>query len=221
MTDPKNAGDTIGTPEAGASAQVRDTPECWAVTSSRRRFSGGIVAVRTDQVRMPGDDIAERDVVEHPGAVAALALDDLERVLLVRQYRHPVGHMLWEAPAGLRDVDGEKPWEAARRELYEEAGYRAQRWHTLVDAFTSPGASTERLRVYLARDLTEVTEGERFVGVHEETDMPLRWVPLDEAVTKVLAGVIHNPTAVMGILAAYAARADGFRALRSADAPEG
>lgn len=200
--------------------QISDVAERWEVAGSRRRFRGRVIGLRTDIVRMPGDDTAEREVVEHPGSVAVLGLDDSERVLLIRQYRHPVGYLLWEAPAGLRDVDGEKPWVTAERELLEEAGYRAEEWHTLVDAFTSPGMCDERIRIFLAQGLSEVPEAERdFQGVHEETHLPVAWVRLGEAVAKVLAGEIHNPTAVMGILAAYATRTAGHD-LRPADAPE-
>lgn len=200
---------------------VRDTRELWEVTSSTRRFDGSLISVRTDSVRMPGDATAERDVVEHPGAIGVLALDDKERVLLVNQYRHPTGHRLWEPPAGLRDMAGEETLATARRELYEEAGYYAATWHTLVDAFTSPGMCDERIRILLARELTEVDDADRFARVHEEADMPVGWVALDDAVTKVLSGQFRNPMAVMGILAAYAARVDGFRHLRPPDAPEG
>jgi ADP-ribose pyrophosphatase len=204
---------------------VRDTSERWEVVSSTERFAGHVFRVRTDQVRMPNGEAMEvvsRDVVVHPGSVGVLALDDDERVLLIRQYRHPVGHLLWEAPAGLRDVEDEPLWRTAQREFAEEAGYRAERWHTLVDTFTSPGMSDERQRIFLARGLTEIPEGELdFERVHEEADLPAVWVPLDEAVAKVLAGELHNPTAVTGILAAHAARADGFRGLRAVDAPEG
>src|SRR2546430_15954550 len=77
---------------------------------------------------MPDGELAERDVVIHPGAVAVLALDDAQQVLLIRQYRHPVQRLLWEIPAGLRDVSGELPWATAQRELLEEAGYRARDW---------------------------------------------------------------------------------------------
>jgi 8-oxo-dGTP pyrophosphatase MutT (NUDIX family) len=125
-------------------------------------------------------------------------------------------------PAGLRDVAGEPLRLTAERELVEEAGYRAAEWHTLVDIFTSPGMSDERARIFLARALTEVPAEEiDFERVHEEADMPVVWVPLDEAVAKVFAGDIHNSIAVTGILAAYAARATDFRDLRAADAPEG
>ena len=110
---------------------------------------------------MPDHQLAERDVVIHPGAVAVLALDDAHQVLLIRQYRHPVGRLLWEIPAGLRDVAGEPLWATARRELLEEAGYRARDWRVLADYYSSPGFSTERLRVFLARDLELVPAAER------------------------------------------------------------
>ncbi|MQA84610.1 MAG: NUDIX domain-containing protein [Streptosporangiales bacterium] len=202
-------------------SQVRDAVERWEVTESQRRFRGRVIGLRTDLVRMPAGDVAAREVVEHPGSVAVLALDEEDRVLLIRQYRHPAGHQLWEAPAGLRDVDGEELRDTAERELLEEAGYRAKEWHTLVDAFTSPGMCDERIRIFLARGVVEVPEEQRdFQGIHEETHLPLAWVKLDEAAAKVLAGEIHNPTAVMGILAAYVVRAAGYGDLRSADAPE-
>jgi 8-oxo-dGDP phosphatase len=202
-----------------------DVPASWPVESSEVRYKGHIIQVRTDRVRMPNGEtteIAERDVVVHPGSVGVIGLDDQERVLLIRQYRHPVGRLLWEPPAGLRDVEGEPPWRTAARELAEEAGYRAREWHTLVDVFTSPGMTDERVRVFLARGLSEIPPEESdFERIHEEADMPVAWVPLDEAVAAVRRGDVHNPLAVMGILAVHAARAAGYRDLRAPDAPEG
>lgn len=202
-----------------------DIPESWPVEASEIRFKGRIFQVRTDKVRMPNGDsteLAERELVIHHGSVGVIGLDDQERVLLIRQYRHPVGHLLWEPPAGLRDVDGESTWRTAARELAEEAGYRARDWHTLLDVFTSPGMTNERVRIFLARGLTEVPEDEiDFERIHEEADMPVAWVPLDDAVAAVRRGDIHNPLAVMGILSVYAARATGYRDLRAPDAPEG
>lgn len=197
---------------------VRDSRERFPVLRTEPRFRGRVIAVRTDEVRMPDGANVARDVVVHPGAVGVIALDDEERVLLVRQYRHPVGRMLWEPPAGILDVAGEPPLVTAQRELFEEAHYRAERWQVLVDAFTSPGMADEALRIYLARGLSPA-QAERHRGVHEEYDMPVDWVPLDEAVRKVLGGELHNPTAVMGILAAAVARRARFAGLRPAEAP--
>jgi 8-oxo-dGDP phosphatase len=200
---------------------VTDEPANWPVVSSAELARGRLVTVRTDQVRTPDDELAERDVVIHPGAVAVLALDDAQQVLLIRQYRHPVRRLLWEIPAGLRDVAGEPPWATARRELLEEAGYRARDWRVLADYYSSPGFSTERLRVFLARDLELVPEAERdFVPEAEEAQLLLAWLPLDEAVRKVFAGELHNGVAGLASLAAYAARSEGFAGLRPADAPE-
>jgi ADP-ribose pyrophosphatase len=160
-------------------------------------------------------------VVEHPGAVGVVALDTEGRVLMIRQYRHPVGRMLWELPAGLRDVAGEPLLQTARRELLEETGYRARDWHVLADYFSSPGIITERLRVFLARGLEEVPAADRdFVPENEEAHLTLDWVPLEHAVSRVLAGDLHNGVAVVGLLAAHTARQNGFAALRDAEAPE-
>lgn len=201
--------------------KIEDTPEAWDVVESRRRFEGRIMDVVTDTVRMPGDENSDRDYVIHPGAVAVVALDDEDRVLLIRQYRHPTRRLLWELPAGLRDVEGESLVTGAARELAEEAGYRARTWHTLVDLYTSPGMSDERIRIFLARDLTKIPEEENgFVHRHEEIGMPVEWVPLADAVEKALMGMIHNSPAVAGILAAYAASVEGFGLMRPADAPE-
>jgi 8-oxo-dGDP phosphatase len=201
--------------------EIRDVPERWPVVSSVQRLQGLIFAVRTDDVRMPDGGVAARDVVVHPGAVAVLALDTSDRVLLIRQYRHPAGRLLWELPAGLRDVHGEPPLDTAQRELAEETGWRARTWHTLADCFTSPGMSSERIRVFLARGVSEIPPAERdFTPVQEEARIEVAWVPLDDAAGAVIGGGIHNQTAAVGILAAYAARADGFARLRDPRAPE-
>ncbi|MFG1944434.1 NUDIX domain-containing protein [Nonomuraea sp. NPDC048826] len=202
-------------------AVIEDTPESWDVVETRTRFEGYVIDVVTDTVRMPRDQTADRDYVRHPGSVGVLALDPDGRVLLIRQYRHPARRLLWELPAGIRDVEGEALVDGAARELAEEAGYRAATWHTLVDILTSPGCSDERIRIFLARDLEKIPDEENsFEHRHEEIDMLVEWVPLDDAVRRVLAGMIHNSAAVAGILAAYAAAADGFTGLRPADAPE-
>jgi ADP-ribose pyrophosphatase len=191
----------------------------FSTLSSETPFrSGRVIDVRTDRVRMPDGSEATRDVVVHPGAVGVVAMDDAERVLLIHQYRHATGRLLWEPPAGLLDVADEDPLVGAKRELYEEAHLEAGRWDVLVDAYTSPGMTDEAVRVYLARDVWESAEP-RFEAEHEEADMPIRWVPLTDAVEAVLAGRIHNPLAVMGVLAASAASRTSYADLRPADAP--
>jgi 8-oxo-dGTP pyrophosphatase MutT (NUDIX family) len=184
--------------------------------------TGRVVDVRTDEVVLPDGATATRDVVVHPGAVGIIALDDHPvdgyRVLLIQQYRHTVGQLLWEPPAGLLDEPGEDPLVAAQRELFEEAHHHADRWDVLVDAFTSPGMTDEAIRIYLARDV-RVADGPKYDAVDEERHMPVRWVPLDDAVEGVLAGRLHNPMAVMGLLAVARAREAGFADLRPADAP--
>jgi ADP-ribose pyrophosphatase len=200
---------------------MKDGAEKWPVVSSAELLRSRLVTVRTDKVRTPDNHLAERDVVLHPGAVAVLALDDADRVLMIRQYRHPVGRLLWEIPAGLRDVEGEPLADTARRELAEEAGYRARDWRVLVDYYSSPGFSTERLRIFLARGLEPVPEAERdFVPEAEEAHLETGWLPLEDGVRKVLSGELHNGVAALAIMAGYAARSEGFDGLRPADAPE-
>jgi len=165
---------------------LRDVERRWPVSGRPRRAKGAFVVLRTDRVRMPDGDVARRDVVEHPGAVAVVALDATGQVLLIRQYRHPVGHLLWEIPAGLRDVPGEPSRGTGERELREETGYAARTWHVLTDCYTSPGISTERVTVFLARDLAEVPGPDRGPPLrHEEAYLRRAWVPLDQAVARV------------------------------------
>ncbi len=203
-----------------AGTELADTEESWPVRHTDTAFTGKVVSVRQDEVVPPGGGAPfVRDVVVHPGAVAILALDDADRVLLVHQYRHPVGHRLYEIVAGLLDVEGEDPLDAAKRELVEEAHVVATDWRVLVDLFTSPGMTTESIRVYLARGVGDAP-GDRFHGEDEEADMPTSWAPLDDLVAGVLAGRLHNPTLLAGVLAAHASRTGaGLDALRPADAP--
>jgi 8-oxo-dGDP phosphatase len=174
-------------------------------------YEGGIISLTRDRVSMPGGGDSIRDVVRHPGAVAVVALDDQERIVLVRQYRHPVGEHLWELPAGLRDADGELPELTARRELAEEALLAAGRWSLLADIYNSPGFCDERVLVYLAEDLSDTPRPEGFVVEHEELDMTLERLPLAEAVRWVADGRIRNGSSVVGVLAAAAARAGTYR----------
>lgn len=178
-------------------------------------YRGKILALRTDEVRMPGGDTAIREVVEHYGAVAVAAVDDSEKLAMVYQYRHSLGHRFWELPAGLLDEPGEDPATAASRELREETGLVAENWRVLVDVASSPGFCDEAVRVYLARGLRHVG---RPAAEHEEADLTVHWLGLREAADRVLTGEIVNATAAAGVLAAYAVIVDG-RPTRPVDAP--
>ncbi|WP_239335861.1 NUDIX domain-containing protein [Frankia sp. CiP3] len=191
----------------------------YEVVESEVAFTGRIIAVRRDAVRMPDGGVSQRDVVVHPGAVGVVALDEADRVVMVHQYRHPVRRPLWELPAGILDVPGEPPVEAAARELAEEANLTAGRWDLLVDVLASPGMTNEAYRLFLARDLAAIPLSEQHVRVHEEADMQVTRIDLDRAVSQVLEGSITNAMAVIGLLAAATARAHGFTRLRLADAP--
>ncbi|WP_409464097.1 NUDIX domain-containing protein [Amycolatopsis sp. GA6-003] len=187
----------------------------FSVAGSTVVHLGRVVGLRVDDVVMPGGETAKREVVEHLGAVVIAALDGEDNVTLVHQYRHPLGRRLWELPAGLIDKPGEDPVEAARRELAEEAGLAAGSWETLVDVAASPGFTDEVVRVFLARDLSEV---DREVLGDEEADLVVRKFPLAEAVRMALAGELVNGATVSGVLSAHAVLT-GAAQTRPADAP--
>lgn len=202
-----------------SSIEDRHTPH--TVTESTTAWSGRIVDMVEDHVVVvEGEEPVVRQYTRHPGAVAVVAMrgeEGTEEILLLRQYRHPVNASLWEIPAGLLDIPGEDSRVAAERELAEEADLKAVRWDVLVDFFTSPGGSTEPLRVFLARDL-ETTETS-FEREDEEATMEYAWVSLSDALDWVLAGRLHNPSTVIGILSAHAARGRGWEGLREPGAP--
>jgi 8-oxo-dGTP pyrophosphatase MutT (NUDIX family) len=187
----------------------------FTVLSTSDVYVGRILALRSDEVLMPGGGHATREVVEHHGAVAIVAMDDDDQVTLIHQYRHPLGRRIWELPAGLIDHLGEDPVETAKRELVEEVGLAARNWSVLVDVAASPGFTDEVVRVYLATGLSVV---DREVLGEEEADLVARKVSLTEAVRMALAGEIVNGATVGGILAAHAVRAS-VAAPRPEDAP--
>jgi 8-oxo-dGDP phosphatase len=206
-------------PELRFGAGLADQPEHWPVSSSEMvHKTGRVISVRRDTIAPADGDTFVRDVVVHPGAVGVVALDENNRMLLVRQYRHPVGFRLLEPPAGLLDVQGEQYRLGAERELWEETATKAADWRVLVDVFSSPGMTTEAIRIFLARDLSPADEA--FDRLHEEADMETVWAPLIDVVGAVLAGHLQNPILVMGSLAAWTAlNGPGLDTLRPADSP--
>ncbi len=189
----------------------------YEVRSSEVVYQGAVFALRRDEVTMPGGGTKIREVVDHPGAVGIVALDEQERVVLIKQYRHAVGEALWELPAGLLDVADEPAVRAAQRELAEEVGLTAGRWDLLVEAYSSPGMSNEATRIYLARDLSQSTR-QHEAAEDEEADLVVERVPIDEAVVRVASGGITNAMAVIGILATLHARGKGYERLRDVNA---
>ncbi|TFD60868.1 NUDIX hydrolase [Cryobacterium suzukii] len=185
------------------------------VTASEVVFDGAIWNVRRDSFAYNAASIT-REYIDHPGAVAVLALDEQDRVLLIKQYRHPTGLRGWELPAGLLDIAGENAVVGAQRELAEEADVVATEWALLTEFYTSPGGSNEAIRVYLARGVSAIAAFER---THEEADIETRWVSLDECVDAVMARRVSNPIMIVGILAAQVARSRGWSALAPADSP--
>lgn len=186
-----------------------DSDEHWPVEASTDLHRDSwVVALRADLVRRPGaadEKPFRRLVLEHPGAAVVLAVDDGDRVLCLRQYRHPAQRRFVELPAGLCDAPGEDPLEVARRELREEGGLQAEEWSHLLSSWTSPGISAEQTHFYLARRLGPADRGD-FVLEHEEADMEVAWVPLADLVDGILAGRITDGPVIQAVLAYDALR---------------
>lgn len=188
---------------------VADVPEDWPVESSTDLHRDDwVIALRADRIRRPShpdDEPFRRLVLEHPGAAVVLALDDDERVVCVRQYRHPARRRFVELPAGLLDQEGEDPETVARRELLEETGYVAASWSHLATTYSSPGITSEVLHMYLARglSLTDPGAADAFVREHEEADMELIRVPFDDLVTAVVEGRVGDAPVINAVLLAH------------------
>ncbi|MGX5680616.1 NUDIX domain-containing protein [Schumannella luteola] len=195
---------------------LRDEPTSVEVLESTREFEGRVWDIRRERFSIAGAEVV-RDFVDHTGAVAVLALDERDRVLLIQQYRHPVRTRDWELPAGLLDMAGEDYLAAAKRELAEEADLVAERWDVLTDIFVSPGGSTETIRIFLARGVSAAPDV--FVRTEEEAEIAVRWVALDDAVDAVLARDLQNAPLCIAVLAAHAGRARGWSTLAPADSP--
>ena len=179
---------------------LADAEHEFPVVAEQLRFEGAKWSVWSESVDFNGH-IAVRDVLRHPGAVAVAAIDDAGRLLLIRQYRHPVRALMWEIPAGLLDLVDEEPEVCARRELLEEAGVVARELTPLLTLALSPGGTSERIHIFRATGLEVDVDARPLTGEAEEHDLPQLWVPLDEAVARCLDGSIANATAVAAILA--------------------
>ena len=166
---------------------------------TRTGYTGQVWDVVEDRFRY-GDSELVRHYVDHPGAVAVVALDGEGRVLLLQQYRHPLQARDWEIPAGLRDVQGEAPVETAKRELAEEADLTARDWSPLGSFALSPGGSNEIIHIFLATDLAPTPEP--YPRDAEEADIRLEWLPLETALAGVREGRFHNATTALGLLTA-------------------
>lgn len=209
-------------PEAAASfpgrendaTELADQPAEVSIVDRKTVFTGRVWNIEHETFDYNGNHIS-RDYVDHTGAVAVLALDDDDRLVTIRQYRHPIRMREWEIPAGLLDIHGESPVLGAQRELAEEVDLQADSWSVLSDYYTSPGGSNEIVRIYLARGLSSVPIP--FERTDEESDMEVRWVSLDDAHEAVLAGRVSNSIFNIAILTAYASRERGWSTLRPAD----
>jgi len=183
--------------------ELADRPEEWPVVSSEDLHRDDwVMALRADRIRRPGhpdDEPFKRLVLEHPGAVVILALDEEDRVFCLWQYRHAARRRFVELPAGLCDVDGEEPLEVARRELVEEAGHEAGEWTHLASSYSSPGISAELIHYYVARRLRPADRGD-FVAEHEEADMQTGWVPYDDLHAAALDGRLTDAHTALAVL---------------------
>ncbi len=182
---------------------LADRPASWPVTRTRDLYRDDwVVALREDTVTRPGHPADEftRLSLEHPGAVVVLAVDEEERVLCLRQYRHTTGREFVELPAGLRDAVGEPSVETAKRELREEAELAATSWQLLLSTYASAGISEEVHDIFLARGLFSAPRGD-FEMVHEEAEMQTFWAPLSELLDAVLGGRVRQGPLAQAVLA--------------------
>lgn len=181
---------------------LADEPQSWPVVASEDLHRDEwVVAFRADTMHRPEhpDEQFRRLVVEDPGAVIVLAIDEDDRVVVLRQYRHPVQMRLIELPAGKLDMEGEDPLVAAARELREEVGVRAREWTHLMTTYASPGITAETHALYLARGLEDVDRD--FDLHHEEADMTVERVPFADLLEAVLDGRVADAPVATAVLA--------------------
>jgi 8-oxo-dGTP pyrophosphatase MutT (NUDIX family) len=190
-------------PETLRSGPLADVVDPAPVVSSDRVYAGRVWDIVSDTVTFAGSAMT-REYMSHSGAVVIAAIDDEERMLLINQYRQPIGMRDWELPAGLLDVDGEDRLTAAQRELAEEADLVATQWRELVSYHPSAGGSDELITVFEARGLSAAP------SIHERTDeeaeIVVRWAPLDEVLDGIFSGRLHNGPLITAALLAHARR---------------
>lgn len=206
--------------EAQTQIQLADIVNPRFVHSRSTAFEGYIWDVVRENFSLTEDgQTLGRDYITHPGAVCVAALNEKNQILLINQYRQPVGMNLWEVPAGLLDIEGEDPLTAAQRELAEETDLHAEHWDLLLEYNNSPGCSAEANRMYLARGISEIPDAQKTLRTGEEAEIVMRWFDIDEAVDAVLNARLHSPSANQAILAVYAAITRGSLGKQPTDAP--
>jgi ADP-ribose pyrophosphatase len=163
-------------------------------------YSGRVIRLNLERVRLPNGNIADLEIIHHPGGAAVVALDEHDRICLLRQFRHAANGWLWELPAGKID-NREPPFDTVQRELEEEAGRRAGAWRSLGQCYSSPGVFTEIVHLFMATQLTSVEvnfEAHEVIEVH--------WKAFDEALAMAHSGEIEDGKTLVGIF-----RAAGLR----------
>ncbi|MGB9011905.1 MAG: NUDIX hydrolase [Aeromicrobium sp.] len=185
---------------------LTDTAASWPVVSTEVAYDSAYISLTIETIQDGGGEPHHRAVVRPHGAVGVVALDEDDRILLVQQYRHPVGQRMLEIPAGTLDIRGEPSMDAAARELAEEADVLAVDWSPFLTLHGTPGYSWERWEVYIATDLTPVPADQRTAREAEEADMQQWWVPFEEAVEAVFDGRITDSMTVAAILGVQARR---------------
>ena len=186
---------------------LEDVPLSWPVVDSTYLHQDDwVVALRSDTIHRPAhpEETFRRLVLEDPGAVVVLAVDDQDRAVVIHQYRHPVRMRLVELPAGKLDQAGEDPLVAAQRELHEEVGLVAREWTHLMTTYASPGITAETHAIFLARGLEEAARD--FDLHHEEAELRVDRVPVPDLVEAVLTGAVADGPLAIAVLTYEALR---------------
>lgn len=202
--------------DTGLPSRIEDAPGAPVGLSTESLYSGPTWGLQQDAFTYAGST-HQSVYLNHPGSVAIVALDDTDRVLLINQYRPAVRYREWEIPAGTLDIPGEDPLRAAQRELAEEADAAAREWKLLAEFYTTPGCSSEAMRIFLARGIVSVESGYTREGF--EAGIKTAWVPIAEVVDGILTRRLYNSSLVVGVMAAHIALASGGGTLSDADEP--